>query len=207
MSQQQLYNIAIYEESILLTEFKDDTERSFVIKEEDLMEFFKFNKEVKLVPFEGLVWMKSQLEGGDSYLVTIKRAKKKLIHESRSGLKHINMEIPNLAVKASVDSNDTIHIGGLWAYQGELKKSTVLYELALPNISRSSLCMGSAHIKAKRDIIKAIEEALYETPFNHHSHLVGEEKIPFLEYLKKYKGRMPFKTLRPLGRAKQIMEE
>lgn len=203
--QDQIYNIGIYEEAILLTDFRGDVEQRYVIEEEELMKLFRFNRSVVFKPFEGLLWMKGSLEGGDCYLVQTPRAKRKLIHDHKGKMSHITMDIPQMIVKA-YSNNGEIKVGNLWAFKGKLTGKTMLYSLALPNIGNSSLCQGSQRVPEKVGIMKAIDQCLYETPFNHHQHLVGREELPFLDYVKKYKGRMPFHSLVELHRAEQILE-
>jgi hypothetical protein len=204
--QKQLYGIAIYEEAILLSDFTGRNPKRFVVEQEQLMELFKFNKHVTLKPFEGLVHMKAQLEGDEEYLVTFKRQKKKIIHSHKNKLSHIIMEMPNLAIMAYADDN-YVRVSEVYAYPGTLTKSTPLYELPLPNISHSRLCLGSVQIQINHNMMKAIETAFYETPFNHHSHLAGRENLPFLDYVQKYKGRMPFHSLNQIGTGRDILED
>lgn len=203
--QQQFYNIAIYEEAILLTDFTRQDAPTFVVDQEDLMQLFRFNLQVTLKPFDGLVWMKKDLEGKTSYLVTLPRQRRKLIYKA-DRFQHVSMEIPNVLLLLRI-ANGKTDIRNLWAYPGKLKSTTQLYELALPNIGGSSICLGSASVTTTKNVIKDAETLLFETPFNHHRQLVGKNQIPFLEYVKQHKGKMPFHTLRPLETAKRILEE
>ena len=209
MGQRQLYGIGIYEEAILLSDFTGKHEKRFVVDEQELMKLFRFNRTVTLKPFEGLVSMEATLDGEETFLVTLKRSKRKIIYHVKDEgvtLKHLNIEMPNTLVRAQVRDN-IINITSLWAYKGKLTKKTELFELALPNIGGTDLCQGGAYIKVNGNVMKAIEDALFETPFNHHRHLVSKEDLPFLEYFDKYKGKMPFKTLRKLGHGRQLLED
>jgi hypothetical protein len=203
--QKQLYNIGIYEEAILLTDYRGKSEQRFLIEEDELMKLFRFNRHVTFRPFEGLIWMKGSLEGGDEYLVTMPRAKRKLIHDHKGKMSHIIMEMPQMIVKAYSESGN-IRVNSMYAFKGKLTSNTMLYTLALPNIGSSHLCQGSQRVPESIGIMKAIDQCIYETPFNHHQHQVGKEDIPFLDYVKKYKGRMPFNTLKEIGRAKGLLE-
>ncbi len=51
----------------------------------------------------------------------------------------------------------------------------------------------------------AVERTVFDTPFNHHNHLVGREDLPFHDYVKKYGGRCPLRTLKPIGRGRDIL--
>ncbi len=205
MRQQQLYGIALFEGEAVLTDYTGNTEKSFVIDERDLQKFFRFERTVTFRPFEGLVWQKSGRE--DTYLITIKRQRRTLIHRGDGfKLRHIKMELPNMAVKARVQDGQ-IHVSDLWAYPGPLKKNTQLYGLPLPNLTRSRLCMGAARIPFKGDVIKAVETALFETPWNHHQQVVGREQLYFQDYLDKYRGKCPFHSLSQIGFGRQILED
>jgi hypothetical protein len=204
--QDQLFNIGIYEEAILLTDFRGAAEKRFVIEEEELMKLFRFDRHVVFRPFEGLIWMKGSLDGGDQYCVIKPREKRKLIHDQKGKLSHITMEMPRMIVKAR-SSGGNLHVNHMYAYQGKLTRNSKLYSLALPNIGSSHLCQGSQRVSESIGIMNAIDQCIYETPFNHHQHRVSKEEIPFLEYVKKYKGRMPFHTLKEIGTGQDILEE
>ncbi len=206
MKQEQLYNIAIYEQAILMTDHTSGTARQFIVQEEELMKLFKFDRSVTLRTFPGLIWMKASLEGNDRYLVTLKRKKRKIIYAHKQKFRHINIEIPNIAVIASIYQGN-VNISQVFAYQGVLTNQSNLYELALPNIGGSSVCMGGERIPVvDDDILAAIEVALFETPFNHHQGLCGKDQVHLPEYVKKHRGKMPFRTLNFIGRGKNLLE-
>jgi hypothetical protein len=204
MYQSQRYNIAIFEREILLTDFTKAGAQEYVIEEKELSKLFKYDRSAKVKMFPGLIWVKASIEGNDEYLVTMKRKKRKLIYAHQQNFRHITMEIPNVAIKATV-SHGMVRISNIWAYKGELNNKTQLYRIALPNVGESDVCNGE-NMKVGKDPMKAIEMCMFETPFNHHRHMVGKEVITFVEYAKKYKGRMPFHTLKKLGKGKSILE-
>lgn len=211
--QRQLYGIGIFEEEIILSDFTDGPEKRFVVSTEQLMDFFR--SEVVFRPFPGLVWMKSD-GTGETYLVTLPATERTILYNSgrkkkrkdRSNLTDYRLRLPAIAVKAQVDTaSRKITSISMWGFAGrELTRETVLYELPLPNLNGSSLCLGSTERAANgTDLRGAIERVIFDTPFNHHSHLVGKAKIPFQDYVAKYKGRTPLATLPKLGTGRQIL--
>lgn len=211
--QKQLYGVAIFEEEIVLTDYTGDGEKSFCVTPAQLMDFFR--SEVTFRPFPGLVWMKSD-GSGESYLVTLPAAERTILYrkgrkESRKGngkLQVIKLQLPAVAVLARVGADDRkIFDIDLWAFAGKvLAADTVLYELPLPNLQGSSLCLGSIEKAAPgSDLRGALERMIFDTPFNHHNHIVGTEKLPFHDYARKYKGRCPLRTLNRIGTGRELL--
>jgi len=211
--QKQLYGIGIFEEEIVLSDFTGDGERRFVVTQEQLMQFF--HTELTFRPFPGLVWMK---KGGnaETYLITLPASERTILYrkghspkrKSKGKLTALKMKFPSLALKVRVDSAGR-KINGIeiWGFSGAvLKPDTVLYELPLPNLSGSRMCLGSTHRATDGNVRKAAEKTVFDTPFNWHNNIVGIGQIPFYDYHKKYGGRCPFKTLNKLGTGKQLLE-
>jgi len=212
--QKQLYGIGIFEEEIVLSDFTAGAERRFIVSPDQLMDFFR--TEVTFRPFPGLVWMKSN-GTGETYLVTfparcrdiLYRSGRKKKRKGKDGVEILRLNLPAIAVKAGIDApTRKISSIEMWGFAGrELSADTVLYELPLPNLSNSRLCLGSTERAAGGEDIKAaIERTIFDTPFNHHNHLVGTERIPFHDYVAKYQGKSPLKTLRRIGKGRNILE-
>lgn len=206
MEQRQLYGIGVFEQAIVLTDYTGRHEKQFIIDEKQLMEFFRYNKRVEFEVFPGLVKMFADLEGHREYVVTTPRAKRKLIYCKNKKLIHIPMEMPALLIKARISSDGECRIKYIAAYKGKLTHETPVYAPALPNCNGTSMCNGGSNIKLKDDVMAAIDAAIYDTPFNHHAQLVGTESIPFLKYVERYKGRMPFKTMHKMGIAGRVLK-
>lgn len=214
--QKQLYGIGIFEDEIVLSDFTSAAEKRFIVTSEQLQGFFR--SEITFTSFPGLIWMKL---GGDreTYLVTLPAGERTILYrqvvkkaakgkKATKDLFDYKMRLPAIAVKASVDPGNR-KIGGIamWGFFDRvLGPTTALYELPLPNLSGSILCLGSTERAAKNgDILAAIERTIFDTPFNHHNHLVGSAKIPFQEYVAKHRGRCPVKTLVKIGAGKDIL--
>lgn len=206
IKQNQLYGIGIYEQGILLTDFTGKHPKQYLVEQEELMKLFKFDRKVTLKPFPGMIWMKASLEGENSYLVAIKRGKRKILYGDGGKLISFAMTLPNIAVLAK-ESGGYMRISSVHAYPGKLKPSTPIYDLPLPNIGGGNVCMGSGRIPVGKNIMKAIEKAFFDTPFNHHNGLVGKDPILFKDYVKKFKGHMPFHSLAHIGTGRDILEE
>ena len=206
MEQAQLYGIGVYEEAIVLTDYTGKAEKQYLIDEKQLMEFFRFNKEVTFDAFPGLIKMIADLEGNKSFVVTRPREKRKLIYSKDKKLIHVPMEMPPLLIAANINSRGQCRINYIAAYKGKLTPKTIMYAPALPNCNGTSMCNGGSNVQLKDDVMAAIDAAIYDTPFNHHSQLVGTESIPFLQYVKRYNGRMPFRTLHRMGKAESILK-
>jgi hypothetical protein len=213
--QKQLYGIGIFEEEIVLSDFTDREEKRFVVTHEQLMEFF--HADVTFRPFPGLVWMQRRTSA-EVYLLTLPAKERTILYrrghspKRKGGSKKtatLTMRIPALAVKVEVDAaSRRIQNIDMWGFFGrELKAETVLYELPLPNLSGSSLCLGSTERAATgSDLRGAVERTIFDTPFNWHRNIVGVEQIAFHDYHAKYGGRCPVKTMARLGTGKQILE-
>lgn len=210
--QKQLYGVGIFEEEIVLSDFTSGAEKRFVVSPEQLAEFFRHPTTFR--PFPGLIWQKS--DGKSDVFLVILPAKERTItyrpSKKRKGLKQgladYRMRMPALAVQASVDvSTRKIISIQIWGFFGRtLEPETELYELPLPNLSRSSLCLGSAaKAKVNGDVIAAIETTVFDTPFNHHNHMVGVKKVPFEEYVRQHKGKCPVATLARIGKGRDIL--
>lgn len=211
--QKQLYGVGIFEEEIVLSDFTDGAEKRFIVSPEQLMDFFR--SEVTFRPFPGLVWMKSD-GSGESYLVVLPRASRTILYrqvtkkskgKAKDDLVDYRLKLPAIAVQAKIDTaiRRISHISMWGMSEMSLHEGTILYELPLPNLSGSSLCLGSTERAVGGDILGAIERTIFDTPFNHHNHLVGVERITFQSYVEKYGGRCPPRTLKKLGKGRDIM--
>lgn len=212
--QKQLYGIALFEQEIVLSDFTAGAERRFCVSPEQLMDFFR--AEVTFRPFSGLVWMKSDGRG-ETYLIIYPAVTRTILYRrgtspkrkrrGKDDLETHTLKLPAIAVRAAVESaTRKIHSIDLWAFPGrELAAATVLYELPLPNLSGCRLCLGSTERAVDGDIRGAVERTIFDTPFNHHNHLVGTGKIPFHDYVAKYHGSCPLRTLNRIGEGRQIL--
>lgn len=202
--QQQLYGIGIFEEEIVLSDFTGSEEKRFVVNPEQLMGFFR--AEVVFRPFTGLLWMKS--DGIlDTYLVTFAAKKRTILYRHKKTIVTRKLQLPALAVRVRFDGERSVTSINMWGFSGSsLSDGTVLYELPLPNLSGSSLCLGATERDFGKDVLLAIERIIFDTPFNHHNFLVGKSRIPFLDYVKKHQGRCPLRTLVKIGTGKELLE-
>jgi hypothetical protein len=212
-TQKQLYGIAIFEQEIVMSDFMSGTEKRFIVSAEQLNNFFR--SEVIFRPFPGLVWMKSTGDG-ETYLVTLPAGPRTILYrqtikvkgkKAKQDLIDFKLTVPAIAVQAKIDTaSRKIQSIQMWGFAGKLDEKTVLYELPLPNLSRSSLCLGSTERSAiGGDVLGAIERTIFDTPFNHHNHIVSAGKIPFEAYMTKYKGRCPIRTMNKIGTGKDIL--
>lgn len=208
--QRQLYGIGIFEEEIVLSDFTADGEQRFLVSPEQLMDFFR--TEVVFRPFSGLVWMKTDGHG-ERYLFTLPAAERPILYRPVAGKEKLDayrLRLPAMAVlvsvKAATRNIDSIK---LWGFTGKvLADDSVLYELPLPNLSDFRLCLGSTERVAIGDNISAAaERVIFDTPFNHHNHIVGTARMPFCDYVKKYKGRCPLHTLKRLCTGRALLED
>jgi len=204
--QKQLFGIAIFEEEIILSEFTPGgAEKRFIITPEQLMAFV--SSDVTFRPFPGLIWMKS---GAclENYLFILPSGPRNLLYRKSKKLLTIAVTLPAIAIEAGIDrSLQKISAIRMW---GLAKKSvspaSVLYELPLPNLTGPSLCLGSTEKTIGGNIRAAVEKTIFDTPFNHHNHIVGLEKIPFHDYVKKYNGTCPLNTLKQIGKGRDILK-
>ncbi|MGD0585572.1 MAG: hypothetical protein ABSA86_07320 [Oryzomonas sp.] len=202
--QKQLYGIALFEEEILLSDFTSGCEKRFIVSPEQLMGFVR--SKITFRPFPGLVWM--QTDGmSDTYLLTLSGGVRTILYRKAKKLDSHKLTLPPLAVKARVDqSRRKIDAIEIWGMAGKgLSPDTVLYELPLPNLNGAHMCLGSTELAVTHDVREAIEKTIFDTPFNHHNHIVGREKIPFFEYIKKYRGKCPLASLNKIGSGKDIL--
>jgi len=202
-TQKQLYGIGIFEEEIILSDFTGEGEKRFAISQEQLMQFCR--SEVTFRPFPGLLWMKTD-GTTDTYLLLFPAAQRTILYRMGKELTAKRLQLPELAIKATFSSDRKISSISMWGLaKGPLKNDSVLYELPLPNLSGSGLCLGSAERATDSDVRAAVEKTIFDTPFNHHNYLVGTANIPFHEYVKKHKGRCPLNSLKKIGTGREIL--
>ncbi|HBG07691.1 MAG: hypothetical protein A2075_09210 [Geobacteraceae bacterium GWC2_58_44] len=195
--QKQLYGIGIFEEEIILSDFTGDGEKRFAVSREQLMAFCR--SEVTFRPFPGLLWMKTD-GATNTYLLQLPAAQRTILYRMGKKLTAKRLHLPPLAVEAKFSADRTISGINLWGLaRGTLKSDSVLYELPLPNLNGSRLCLGSTEKASDSDIRSAVEKTIFDTPFNHHNYLVGTSNLPFHEYVKKHKGRVPLSSLKRIG--------
>lgn len=207
--QKQLYGIAIFEEEIVLSDFTGEGERRFIVSPEQLMAFVR--TDVTFRPSLGSIWMKTD-GAAETHLLTLPAAERVILYrrghdQKNRDLHELRLRLPAIAVKATVDAADRkITSIGMWGFTGKtLQADSVLYELPLPNLSGSSLCLGSTERAAAGDCAFAVERTIFDTPFNHHNHLVGKGKLPFHDYVARYQGCCPVKTLNVIGHGRDIL--
>lgn len=211
-TQKQLYGIAVFEDEIVLSEYTDTSERRYIITPEQLAGFVRSNVTVRAYP--GLIWIKSDSKS-ETHLFTLPAALRTILYRPlpkgkkttrKSKLQEHKLQLPTILVKAGVDNGKIQNIS-LWGMNtATLKAETRLYELPLPNLSGSSLCLGSTERTSEADIRAAVERTIFDTPFNHHNSTVGREKLLFPAYLIKYRGKSPLRSLAPLGNGKSLLE-
>lgn len=203
--QKQKYGIGIFEEEIILSDFTGPAESRFVISPEQLMSFVR--SEVTFRPFPGLIWMKS--DGlHDTYLLTLPAGQRSILFRQKSKGKLVAKQLflPAMAVLARISIDERkVNSISIWGFGPSLKNDSILYELPLPNLSGHSLCLGSTNGAVGSDVKSAIVATIFDTPFNHHNYLVGRARLPFPDYVRKYKGRSPLSSLKPLGTCKDIL--
>jgi len=204
-TQRQLYGVGIFEEEIVLSDFTGEAERRFLVTPEQLMDFFRAER--TFVPFPGLVWMKA--DGvRERYLFTLPPGRRTILYRRKKKVVGKRLQLPAIAIEAAVVPAGRMILSiQLWGFAGrDLKADSILYELPLPNLGGSSLCLGSTERAISGDVLGAVERTIFDTPFNHHNHLVGKESLPFHDYVKKYDGRCPLRTLKRIGRGRDILE-
>lgn len=202
--QKQLFGIGIFEEEIILEDFTGPAEKRFVISPEQLMGFVR--TEVTFRPFPGLIWMKSDGQH-DTYLLTLPARQRAILYRKGKKLISRKLSLPAIAVSAVFDTAEhKVNNISIWGFSGgAVKPATPLYELPLPNLSGYSLCLGGTERAFGSDVRTAVEKTIFDTPFNHHNYLVGRERLPFLDYVKKHQGLSPFRTLKRIGTGRDIL--
>jgi hypothetical protein len=205
MRQKQLYGIGIYEDEILLTDYTGPAEKTFLVAQSEVMRLFHHEQSVRFKPFPGLIWMNAYPNQRADYLVTFKRRRWTILYQGKTLTSH-QLELPNMAIVASI-RDQSVHIDRCFGFRKELNKASDLYDLPLPNLRDGQLCNSGSTIPAGKDVMRSIEAALFDSPFNHHRYLVGRENIKFLDYLKKYKGKSPFHSLPIVGKGASILED
>lgn len=201
--QKQLYGIGIFEEEIILSDFTGSSEKHFAVTQEQLMAFCR--SEVIFRPFPGLIWMKTD-GTADTYLLAFPAGYRSILYRRNKKLTVVRLYLPAIAVKAAFSTEHKISSINMWGFAGTvLKSDSTLYELPLPNLGGSHLCLGSVEKASDNDVRAAVEKTIFDTPFNNHNYLVGTAKIPFHDYVKKYKGRSPFRTLKKIGTGKELL--
>lgn len=203
--QKQLYGIGIFEEEIVLSDFTDGGERRFVVTPEQLMTFV--STEVTFRPFPGLIWMKRDQQC-ETHLFRMPAGKRTILYRKGKKLTDLKLELPPMIVQVRVNqSGSAVQSINMWCFSGRaLHDDTVLYQLPLPNLTGSSLCLGGGERTIGKDVRTSAEKAIFDTPFNHHNHLVGREKIPFHDYAKKYKGTCPLRTLKQIETGRKVLK-
>lgn len=202
--QKQKYGIGIFEEEIILSDFTGPAESRFVISPEQLMSFVR--SEVTFRPFPGLIWMKS--DGlHDTYLLTLPAGQRSILFRQTKKLVAKKLSLPAMAVRARISIDERrVNSISIWGFSGSsLKDDTLLYELPLPNLSGHSLCLGSTNGAVGSDVKSAIITTIFDTPFNHHNYLVGRARLPFPDYVRKYKSRCPLRSLKSIGIGKDLL--
>jgi hypothetical protein len=210
-TQKQLYGIAIFEDEIVLSDYTGPGERSYIVTPAQLAGFVRSSTTVHAYP--GLVWIKNDGQS-ESHLFTLPAATRTILYrplrkgkkEGKGRLQEHRLQLPALVVRASINSGKINSIC-LWGMNtAVLKPDTRLYELPLPNLNGSSLCLGSTERAKGADVRAAVERTVFDTPFNHHNNTVGSEKILFPDYVRLYKGKAPLRTLKPLGLGRTLLE-
>lgn len=215
-TQKQHYGIAIFDQEIVLSDYTGPGERRYLITPEQLAGFVRSS--ITLRPYPGLIWMKSDLQD-ETHLFTLPAAERTILfrplklrgkgkkkEEAKARLKTFKLRLPALAVRARI-SNGSISGIELWGMNtASLKNDTRLYELPLPNVDGSSLCLGSTIRATEGDIKNAVERTIFDTPFNHHRNTCGKQGLNFPDYIKQHGGRCPLATLKPLGAGKKLLE-
>ncbi|MCK9172382.1 MAG: hypothetical protein M0O99_02720 [Desulfuromonas thiophila] len=199
-TQRLLYTLSIHDEDTLLTDHK--TGRRFIVSEKQLMGFFRFNAE--MIPERGLLKMRT--DGlSSSYLFRFPRQKERtLLLKLNKTVSEFKMDIPPLLVQVTIQERSLTDMN-IWAFAGRLTKTAPVYELPLPNVSGSSVCLGGTDKSVGRSVRESIERIFFETPFNSHLFEAGKDKIPFTEFLSRFGGKMPFAQLNRLGCVSDVL--
>lgn len=202
--QRQLYGIAIFEEEIVLADFTGNAERRFCITPEQLMLFFRTDG-VTFRPFPGLIWMKESSDQ-KTYLLTLPAGERIILYKRKKKILDKKLLLPSLAVKVSVASDSgVIQSLSIWGFAGAtLKPESILYSLPLPNIGDSTMCLGGKR-PVGDDVRAGVETAIFDSVFNHHNDVVGNERLSFFDYHRKYNGRVPLRTLKRIGFGRDLL--
>lgn len=203
------YAIHVYEEETLLTVCSDGkvVERRFV-EPEQLHSLFKTS--IVFRPEEGLVLMKT--DGmSDEYYYTYPARKVTILYRKHVGKKKAVFKhricLPNLLVRATVSRSEKGRFVtgiNLWGYEDKtLVSGTKLYEIPLPNISGSGMCLGAVDKKVEGSLKDMIWSLITDIPFNNHNSSVTRDEIPYEEYYKSTRGRFRIEDMNCLGTAGQ----
>ncbi|AJF08288.1 hypothetical protein [Geoalkalibacter subterraneus] len=197
--QRHLYSIDIYDEDTVLTDYTEEAHKRYLVEKDQLMKFFRSN--ICFKPEKGLIQVET--DGIKSiYIYDLAPQTRTIMVLARNAKEPqaFEVEVPGLIVKASISESNqgfTVHSLNLACYAGrKWTDKKPLYELALPNISDTSLCLGSgaSDIEA-RTAREAIEFAIFETPFNTHNNICGKANLSFQAFHQKHQGRFPFSQL------------
>lgn len=193
------YTVSIYDEDTVLTEHGSG--KRFLVSEEQLMGFFR--TEIALRPEKGLLY-KSTDGVRSTYTFRIPKQKNKtLLLRLKDKISEIQIDIPATIMKAEVMDGKVQNMW-FWAYSGRLTPDTNLYELALPNISGSSVCLGATKKNIEGELRQSLMDIFFDSPFNSHHFDAGNEGLNFLEFHKKYEGKMPLRKLKKIGKISSI---
>jgi len=193
------YTVSIYDEDTVLTEHESG--KRFLVSEEQLMGFFR--TEIALRPEKGLLY-KSTDGVRSTYTFRIPKQKNKtLLLKLKDKISEIQMDIPATIMKAQV-MDGQVQDMRIWAYSGKLSPETNLYELPLPNVSGSAVCLGATNKTVEGGLRESLMEIFFDSPFNSHHFEAGNEGLNFLEFHEKYKGRMPLRKLEKIGKISSV---
>lgn len=202
--QRQLYGIAIFEEEIVLADFTGGAERRFCITPEQLMLFFRTDG-VTFRPFPGLIEMKESSDK-KTWLLTLPAGPRTILYKRKKKILDRKLTLPSMVVRVTVASDSSvIQSLNLWGFAGAtLKPESILYALPLPNVGKSNMCLGGQR-PIGDDIRAGVEAAIFDSVFNHHNDVVGLERLSFFDYHRKYKGRVPLRTLPRIGFGRELL--
>lgn len=114
------------------------------------------------------------------------------------------MDIPATVFLVSV-VDDQINSLWVWCHAGTFSEKSILYEMPLPNISGSDICLGGSSKKVVGSLRESVERLFFDTPFNSHHFNVGREDLPFTEFVQKYQGKTPFSRLKKIGVGRDLL--
>ena len=200
--QEQHYNIAIYEESTVLTDFESGKEGlRRVITHDQLRRLLDLPEAVREVRGDpDMIWHRSDAETHKG-LYRVKKQTWDVFLTTDVGVppKRHQCHLPAFLLEVAVDPRtQKVFSIRAYCYNGRsITNQTRFYEMPLPNFSGAIHCLGNVVAKVgSRDTLKdAGLRAIFDGEFNNHQNLVSKAGVPFQQYFATYEGKFPLQTL------------
>lgn len=207
-AQKLLYTISVYTEDTIMTDHTQKN-KQFVVTGEELQKMFA--SKITFVAEPGLRWAVQDGKRKTCLLEIPRQKAPRHIGYLEKGQKEHLLELymPAMAFRFDVvtDNNLQESICNLqgWCFSGQLKESTNLYEIPLPNFSRSGLCTGTANKKHSGTLRETVEQIVFDSWFNNHIDLCGKKKLRFLDFYRQCKGRVRLNHCNLIGKGRDIL--